>query len=78
VFGDNARLWLDFALFEGQVAASGGCGNAMPSLVRFLFVLLFLAALAGAAMVYLAFFVGPHTREMTIRIPAEKLAPLTP
>jgi hypothetical protein len=46
----------------------------MPSLFRFLIVLLVLAAIGGAAMIYLATFVGPHTREMTVRIPAEKLA----
>ncbi|MEO8669247.1 MAG: histidine kinase [Bauldia sp.] len=46
----------------------------MPSLVRFLVVCIVLAGIAGAAMVYLAHFVEPHPREMTIRIPAEKLA----
>ena len=45
----------------------------MPSLFRFLIVLVILGMLGGAAMVYLAIFVGPHTREMTVRIPAEKL-----
>ena len=41
----------------------------MPSLIRFLIVLVILGILGGAAMVYLALFVGPHTREMTVRIP---------
>jgi hypothetical protein len=45
----------------------------MPSLFRFLIVLVILGILGGAAMIYLAVFVGPHTREMTARIPAEKL-----
>lgn len=45
----------------------------MPSLFRFLIVLVVLGILGGAAMIYLALFVGPHTREMTVRIPAEKL-----
>ena len=45
----------------------------MPSLFRFLIVLVIVGMLGGAAMVYLAIFVGPHTREMTVRIPAEKL-----
>jgi len=45
----------------------------MPSLFRFLIVLVILGMLGGAAMVYLAIFVGPHTREMTVRIPADKL-----
>ena len=45
----------------------------MPSLFRFLVVLIVLAAIGGAAMVYLATFVEPNTREMTVRIPANKL-----
>ena len=45
----------------------------MPSLFRFLIVLVILGILGGAAMIYLALFVGPHTREMTVRIPTEKL-----
>jgi hypothetical protein len=45
----------------------------MPSLLRFLIVLVVLGILGGAAVLYLALFVGPHTREMTVRIPAEKL-----
>ena len=45
----------------------------MPSLFRFFSVLIVLAAIGGAAMVYLATFVEPNTREMTVRIPAGKL-----
>ena len=45
----------------------------MPSLFRFLFVLAVLAVVVGAATYYLANFVSPHTREMTIRIPPSKL-----
>jgi hypothetical protein len=47
----------------------------MPSLFRFLIVLVILGVLGGAAMIYLAMFVGPNTREMSVRIPAAKLAP---
>lgn len=47
----------------------------MPSLIRFFVVVLVLGGLAGAAMVYLAVFVEPNNREMTIRIPASKLEP---
>lgn len=47
----------------------------MPSLFRFLIVVAVLAAFFGAATVYLAYFVGPNTREMTIRIPPTKLGP---
>lgn len=47
----------------------------MPTLIRFLTVVLVLAALAAAATIYLAYMVEPNTREMTIRIPASKLMP---
>jgi hypothetical protein len=35
-------------------------------------VVAILAAIAGAATVYLAYFVNPGQREMTIRIPGSK------
>jgi hypothetical protein len=47
----------------------------MPTLFRFLTVVIVLAGLAGAGMVYLAYFVNPKARELTVRIPAEKLVP---
>jgi hypothetical protein len=47
----------------------------MPTLFRFLTVVIVLAGLAGAGMVYLAYFVHPKARELTVRIPSEKLAP---
>jgi hypothetical protein len=47
----------------------------MPSLVRFLVFCLFIAALVGAAMFYLATFIEPSPQETTIRIPAERLQP---
>jgi hypothetical protein len=50
-------------------------GTAMPSLVRFLVFCLVMAALAGAAMFYLATFVEPSPSETTIRLPAERLQP---
>ncbi len=50
------------------------CGK-MPTLVRFLTVVVVLAALGAAAVVYLAYMVEPNTREMTIRIPPNKLTP---
>lgn len=45
----------------------------MPTLIRFLVVVIVLAALAGAGVVYLAYFVHPTPREMTVRIPPDKL-----
>ena len=47
----------------------------MPTLFRFLAVVIVLAGLAGAAVVYLAYFVEPNTREMTVRIPPARLMP---
>jgi hypothetical protein len=47
----------------------------MPTLFRFLTVVIVLAGLAGAGMVYLAYFVNPKARELTVRIPADKLVP---
>ena len=51
----------------------GYIGGSMPSLLRFLFVLAVLAAVGGFTVVYLADFVQPRPREMTIRIPPAKL-----
>ena len=47
----------------------------MPSLVRFLIALVVLAGLGVAAMYVLANFVEPRPREMTIRVPQERLDP---
>jgi hypothetical protein len=47
----------------------------MPSLVRFLVVCLILAALGGAAVVYLAYFVNPNAREITVNVSPSKLEP---
>ena len=47
----------------------------MPTIIRFVMTLAVLAALAGAAMFYLANFVEPNTREMTVRIPSSRLEP---
>jgi len=47
----------------------------MPTLVRFLVVLIVRAAIGLAGMFYLANFVEPHTREMTVKVPADRLKP---
>ena len=47
---------------------------AMPSLIRLLMVLGLLGGFAYGAMFALANFVQPKPREMTITIPAQKLA----
>ena len=46
---------------------------AMPSLFRFFTVVIVLAAVGAAAMVYLATFVEPNSREMTVRVPPDRL-----
>jgi len=45
----------------------------MPSLFRFFAILIVLAAIGAGAMVYLATFVEPNTREMIVRVPPERL-----
>lgn len=45
----------------------------MPSLIRFLFVLLFLAGLVFGGMVALTIFVTPTEKVVTDRIPARDL-----
>ena len=45
----------------------------MPSLIRFLVFCAMLAGLVYGAMYALATFVEPTPREMTVRIPPEKL-----
>lgn len=47
----------------------------MPSLFRFLFVLLVLAGLGFAAVFALATLVEPNPREMTITVPRDRLVP---
>lgn len=49
--------------------------RSMPTLIRFLTVVVVLAGLGAAAVIYLAYMVEPNTREMTIRIPSNKLTP---
>jgi hypothetical protein len=47
----------------------------MPSLFRFLIAVVVVAVLLAAAAVYLAYFVKPNTREMTVKIPVTRLEP---
>ena len=50
-------------------------GATVPSLIRFIVTLAILAGLAYAGMVALATFVEPTQREMTTRIPSDRLNP---
>lgn len=45
----------------------------MPSLIRLIIVLLFLAGIVYAGMIALIAFVEPTPKEVTIRIPAAEL-----
>ncbi|WP_223479765.1 histidine kinase [Oricola indica] len=47
----------------------------MPSLIRFLFTLAVLGGIAYGAMWALVSYVEPTPREMTVRIPANKINP---
>ncbi|MBK1624464.1 MULTISPECIES: histidine kinase [Hyphomicrobiales] len=45
----------------------------MPSLFRFLFVIAVLAAIVYGGMIALTLLVEPNPREMSVRIPAERV-----
>lgn len=45
----------------------------MPTLIRFIIVLLFLGGLAYGAMFALTVFVEPRDKDVTIRVPARDL-----
>ena len=47
----------------------------MPSLIRFLMTLLVLGGLAYAGMFALTVFVEPNPREMTVRVPRDRINP---
>ena len=47
----------------------------MPSLIRFLVVIGLIAAAVYGGMVALVMFVEPNQREMSVRIPGERLQP---
>ncbi len=47
----------------------------MPSLIRFLVVIALIAGAIYGGMLALVMFVEPNPREMTVRVPNEKLQP---
>lgn len=49
--------------------------EAMPSLIRLLVVLGLIAAAVYGGMLALVMLVEPNPREMTVRIPSERLQP---
>ncbi len=50
----------------------------MPTLFRFLFVLAAIAGIVYGSMVALVMLVDPRERDVTLRIPSERLNPATP
>jgi len=56
-----------------RLAKRFSIGPFMPSLLRFLIVLLFLAGLVFGAMVALPIFVQPNEKDVIVRIPARDL-----
>lgn len=50
----------------------------MPSLFRFLVIIGFLVGIVYAGMFALVTFVDPKPREITVRVPAERLQPSDP
>jgi hypothetical protein len=51
---------------------TGGPAPVMPSLIKFLVVLLVLGIVSFAGMYYLANYVEPKPREITIRVPSDR------
>ena len=50
----------------------------MPSLIRLIVVLGVLAAIIYGGMVALVVLVEPNPREMTVRVPSDRLQPKSP
>ncbi|KGD87674.1 MULTISPECIES: hypothetical protein [Rhizobium/Agrobacterium group] len=50
----------------------------MPTLFRFLFVLAVIAGIVYGSMVALVMLVEPRERDVTVRIPSERLNPASP
>ncbi|KQQ34689.1 hypothetical protein ASG19_20540 [Rhizobium sp. Leaf306] len=48
---------------------------SMPTLFRFLFVLAVIAGIIYGSMVALVFLVEPRERDVTVRVPSERLNP---
>lgn len=50
----------------------------MPTLLRFIFVLVAIAGIIYGSMLSLVMLVEPREREITVRVPSERLNPPTP
>ena len=64
-------------IFAGAERIKGiaNCAVPMPSLIRLLVVLCLIGAAVYGGMIALVMLVEPTPREMTIRIPNERLQP---
>ena len=60
---------------KGGESSEPRCGGPMPSLFRFLVLIGVLAGIGYGAMLALAILVEPTPREMTVRIPSERMNP---
>lgn len=58
---------------ENKTILVVGNSHKMPTLIRFVIVLLFLAGLAYAGMFALTVFVEPREKDVSIRVPARDL-----
>ncbi|NTJ43639.1 hypothetical protein G6L28_13620 [Agrobacterium larrymoorei] len=71
-----------FRLVPAQMFLQAGLekrtGVSMPTLFRFIFILAAIAAIIYGSMVTLVALVQPREREVTVRIPSERLNPPTP
>jgi hypothetical protein len=59
--------------FAAKLLQTPGCKTVMPTLIRLVISLLFLAGLVYAGMFALVAFVEPTPKPVTIRIPAREL-----
>lgn len=69
---------LAFAATAPDMKRQDLTGVCMPTLFRFIFVLAAIAGIIYGSMLSLVMLVEPREREITVRIPSERLNPPTP
>ena len=67
--------WLQVWDLAGGRCLRTGVSRAVPSLFRFLVMIGFLVGLVYATMFALVTFVDPQPREISVRVPADRLQP---
>ncbi len=60
---------------QAEIREGANRAVQMPSLFRFLFVMALLVGIVYGSMLALTIFVEPNPREMSVRIPAERVNP---